>query len=109
MARSPFFVVLLTVATLGVYGVYWFHTTSSTVIAASHRDSTPLLWTAGLFVPVVNAFVLWRFIDAVNAATGRVRPLPVFLLFAIFFPAGQYRVQQAVNRAAGDPHTPVPP
>lgn len=107
--RRPLIVVALTLVTLGIYGVYWFYTTSRDMITVSGRDSHSVLWTLGLFVPMIDLLVLWRFSRTYSSITGAQKPLPVFLLWLVFFPAAQYVVQKGLNTAAGDATNPVRP
>ncbi|MDY6761460.1 MAG: DUF4234 domain-containing protein [Candidatus Nanohaloarchaea archaeon] len=109
MPRNPVAVVLLTLVTLGVYGFYWFYQSSAAVIQAAGSDAHPVLWTIGLFIPVLNAVIVWRYLNTVNAVTGGRSPVLLFLLWLVFFPAMQYLVQQDLNTAAGDAQNPVPP
>lgn len=106
--RRPLVAVSLTLLTLGLYGLYWFYSTSREMVDASGSSSRPALWLVGLFVPVVNALVLWKHSRLFGQVTGN-SALLVFLLWLAFFPAAQYLVQRELNAAAGDPQNPVPP
>ncbi len=109
MPRRPLVVVALTLATLGLYSIYWFYQTSTTVIRAAGRDAHPVLWTAGLFVPGINIVIVWRYVRTVVSVTGRRSTVLLFAAWAVFFPAAQYLIQQDLNAAAGDAQNPVPP
>ncbi|MDY6769953.1 MAG: DUF4234 domain-containing protein [Candidatus Nanohaloarchaea archaeon] len=105
--RRPFMVVILTVGTLGLYSLYWFHATCKELAAVDDRVR-PVAWTAGLLVPPVNAVVIWRYAVVVEDVTGR-SALLVVGLWLVFFPAAQYVVQRGLNDAAADVSNPVPP
>ncbi len=106
--RHPLGVVALTFVTLGVYGLYWFYRTGAAT-AATGQDARPLLWLIGIFIPLVNVAVLWRYAHAVAAATDRTGGPLLFVLLLVFFPLGQYRVQADLNAAAGDAANPLAP
>ena len=99
--RNPVLVIILTFITLGIYGIYWFYQTSKELIAYTHKQANPLLWTIGLFIPVLNLIVIWKYAHAVEEATGgRRNGILIFLLWMVFFPAVQYVVQSELNKLA---------
>lgn len=97
--RSPLKVVLFTLLTLGIYGIYWFYVTSKDIIQATGRDSNAVLWLIGLFIPVANLVVIWFYTQAVEDLSGDHSGALLFVLWLVFVPAGQYLVQQDINAA----------
>jgi len=47
-------VVLAGFITLGIYWLYWFYNTTRELGEINKSDTSPVLWTIGLFVPLVN-------------------------------------------------------
>ncbi len=47
--------ILLIVATLGIYGIYWFYQSATELkFVAKDAEASPTLWTILLFVPFAN-------------------------------------------------------
>jgi hypothetical protein len=97
--RDPLFVIFFTIITLGIYGIYWFYKTSKELIEYTKRDSSALLWTLGLFIPIVNVVIAWKYAHTLEKATkGKRSGILIFLLWLVFFPAAQYVVQSDINK-----------
>src|SRR5205823_13270451 len=65
--------VLCSVASLGVYGFYWFHQYRRRVSAELGRSDDAGLHTAGLLVPFLNyylTYLLWRDIGEARRRVG---------------------------------------
>lgn len=93
--------VVFTVVTFGLYVVYWWYVTHRQLARGTDAESSPVLRTVGLFVPVVNLVVIWktsRDAEAVTDLNGAV----LFLLFLAVAPAGWYLVQSGVNAVASE-------
>ncbi|MCJ7478626.1 MAG: DUF4234 domain-containing protein [Candidatus Nanohaloarchaeota archaeon QJJ-7] len=95
--RNPILVVLFTLITLGVYGIYWFYMTSQELIEETGQDSSAVLWLIGLLIPLVNFLVIWKYTAAVENASGEHSGPLLFVLWVVFMPAAQYLVQSDIN------------
>ncbi|MCJ7450296.1 MAG: DUF4234 domain-containing protein [Candidatus Nanohaloarchaeota archaeon QJJ-9] len=95
--RSPLAAIVLSVITLGIYALYWFYSTSKELINEAGEDSSPALWLIGLFVPLVNFIVFWKYSKTYDKALGTDDSLVIFLLFVVIFPAAIYIVQDKIN------------
>ncbi|MFB6119772.1 MAG: hypothetical protein ABEJ68_01500 [Halobacteriaceae archaeon] len=91
--------VLLTVVTLTLYTVYWWHKVHVQLARGTSADFSPAWRTVGLFIPLYNFVVMWRTSHDASAVTGKDGIL-VFLLFMVFPPAGWFVVQTGINEAA---------
>jgi len=99
--RNPIFVVVLSVVTFFLYGLYWFYQTRNEVNEVIGGRTSALLWTIGLFIPFVNLYVLWKYCEDLVAATKSSQSAVVyFILWVVFFPAAQYLMQQDLNKIA---------
>jgi len=99
--RSPIFVIVASIVTFGIYTLYWFYQTSKELIELSKSNSNPILWLVGMFVPLVNFYVFWKYSKAVEQVSeGSLSAILVFIVFLVFFPAAQYLVQTELNKHA---------
>ena len=57
--RNVVVVPILFIVTLGIYGLYWFYSTSSELMSYNRREGNPLAWTLIATLPVVNVFPIW--------------------------------------------------
>ena len=58
--RNLLAVLVLPVATLGIYGLYWFYRTSDEMIRLTESDENPLAWLLMALIPVLNVVALWN-------------------------------------------------
>ncbi len=75
-------VLLLTIVTNGLYFFYWFYVTRERVTAEVKGTDNVGLQTAGLLVPILNAFILYWLYRDINKARASQKLAP--------FPAGLY-------------------
>jgi hypothetical protein len=75
--RNPIAVALLTLVTLGIYGIYWFVKTKGEMNARGAE--IPTAWL--LIVPFVNIWWLWKYSEGVAKVTND--KLPVVLGFVL--------------------------
>lgn len=99
--RNPLFVVGVSIITLFIYAIYWFYQTRNELNELTGGKTGALLWTVGLFVPLVNLYVWWKYYEDVEKASkGAQGKVLLFILGLIFFPAAQYLVQTELNKLA---------
>jgi hypothetical protein len=92
--------VVLSVVTLSLYWIYWFHTVHGQLAEGTDADFDPTLRTVGLFVPIYNLLVMWRTSNDCEAVTETDGTL-LFVLWIVFVPAFWYLVQSGINDVAG--------
>jgi hypothetical protein len=71
--RSVLRVLLLSIISGGLYGLYWFYVTRQAVTAEIKGDDQVGLQTAGLLVPILNVFIIYwllRDIDILHRKAG---------------------------------------
>lgn len=104
--RSVIAVLLLTLVTFGIYGLYWLVKSKREMVARGAEIPTSWL----LLVPIVNYYWQWQFASGVEHVTrGRTQAIAVFLL-ALFFPLGMFIiVQSAFNKLADEQAQPSLP
>ncbi len=99
--RDPVFVVVVSFVTMYIYGLYWFYKTRSELNELVKGSTSALLWTIGLFIPIVNLYVLWKYCEDVEAASKKARDKVIlFLACIVFFPVAQWLVQEELNKLA---------
>ncbi|MBU0527225.1 MAG: DUF4234 domain-containing protein [Candidatus Micrarchaeota archaeon] len=99
--RGVLFVIALSLITFGIYAIYWFYQTRNELNELTGETTSPILWTIGLFVPIVNLYVLWKHCDAVEIVSKKAQnKVIIFLAWLVFFPVAQYLVQEELNKLA---------
>lgn len=115
--RSVIAVLLLTIVTLGIYGIYWSVVTK---IEMNKRGATiPTAWL--IIIPIVNIWWMWKYSEGVDKEThGALSTVISFLLLFLLGVIGMMIIQHefnkggetsAVPQAAGPaaPVAPIPP
>lgn len=95
--RSVGSVVVLTIITLGIYGIYW------TVVTKGEMNSAgaeiPSAWL--ILIPIVNIWWLWKFCEGVDHVTkGKMSAGVAFILLWLVGLIGTAIVQHSLNREA---------
>lgn len=99
--RDPLFVVVVSLITAFIYGLYWFYQTREEINELGAEKKDPLLWTLALFIPFVNLYSIWKHCEDLKAATNMERdPVIIFIAWIMFIPIAQYLVQVKLNRFA---------
>ncbi len=71
VAQPLWHLALLSICTFGVYDFYWFYRTWRMLREVAGSDQvrrSPLLLTAGVLVPFLNIYLVYRLFAAINAA-----------------------------------------
>lgn len=97
--RSLAIQVLLSIVTLGLYIIYWWHITHKQLDAGTSADVNPTWRTIGLFIPIYGIIVVWRDSHDAEPVTGKDGVL-IFILFIVFAPAAWYLIQSGINEIA---------
>lgn len=88
--RSVVRVIVLTILSGGLYGLYWFYVTRQQLFKELGQEDQATLHTLGLFVPLLNIYLiylLWRDINEVRVKAGLEGfEVILYLLLAIFVP-----------------------
>ena len=100
--RNMVMQVILSIITLGIYTIYWFHVTLGELYRANGRaDEKRWLWTLLYIIPIAQFFAYWhqgheyaRFVEE------KYPGIAIFILWLVFGPAVWFLVQQDLNRAA---------
>jgi hypothetical protein len=99
--RDPIFVIVASFVTLFIYCLYWFYSTRKELNELTKESFSPLLWTIGLFVPIVNFYVLWKYCEDLERATKKAQnKLVMFLAWMVLFPVAQFITQEELNKLA---------
>ena len=99
--RNPIFVIVASFLTLFIYALYWFYATREELNELTGGKTSAVLWTIGLFVPLVNIYVLWKYCEDVETASKKARDkVLLFLAWIVFVPIAQYLVQEELNKLA---------
>lgn len=95
--RSVGSVVVLTIVTLGIYGIYWAVVTKNEMNAAGAQ--IPSAWL--ILVPIVNIWWLWKFCEGVDHVTkGKMSAGVAFILLWLVGLIGTAIVQHSLNKEA---------
>ena len=95
--RSIVKLLLLSLVTFGIYGLFWFVSTKEEMRAAG--ADIPTAWL--LIVPFANLFWLWKYSGGVELVTKGKTSQPIgFLLLALLGVIGAAIVQDGFNKLA---------
>ena len=95
--RDPIMVVVLTIVTFGIYGLWWYATTKGEM--NDKGAEIPTAWL--IIIPIVNIYWIWKFCEGVETVTGGGLSGPVaFLLLFFIAIIGIPVVQSSLNKIA---------
>ena len=104
--RNPIVVILLTLVTFGIYGLYWFVKTKGEMVEMGADIPTAFL----IIIPIANIFWYWKYCKGVEKISGgQTSGVLVFLLLIFIMPIGQYMAQAELNKHAGGAAPAQPP
>jgi hypothetical protein len=92
----------LTIITFGLYGIYWFYSTATELVAATKSTANPVVWTVLLFVPF-GCFFSWYWYAKAFEQFSRSKTSPVLLMLLwIFFSPGVWIIVQSELNAVAE-------
>lgn len=95
--RSVISVLLLTMVTFGIYGIYWMVKTKSEMVQLGAE--IPTAWL--MILPIVSIYWMWKFSCGVEHVTqGSMGRVGTFLLMILLGGIGMLIVQHELNQAA---------
>ena len=100
--RNMLVQVFLFIITFGIYGLYWFYSTSVEMRElANDPDANPALWTVLLILPPLAFYSHYKYAELFEdvADDGMSRWI-LFILWIVFCPAVWFIVQTELNRQA---------
>jgi len=100
--RNPVLVLIFTIITLGIYGLYWIVSTTNEL--KRNTQSAPNPWLLLLMlIPFVNFIVIliyyWKYSKAINELSGFSAGL-MFVLWLFISPVGMIIAQIQLNKKA---------
>lgn len=100
--RNMWMQVFLTIITLGIYTIYWFHVTLGELYRANEtEDKRRWLWTLLYIIPIVQIFAYWhQGYEYDKFVNGKYPGIAIFILWIVFGPAVWFLVQRDLNAAA---------
>jgi len=109
--RNPFVVFLLTIITLGIYGLYWLVSTKGEMNAKGEKIPTAWLLLVSI-VPVIGWFValywLYKYSEGVDHVTGgQTAAILAFLVLWLIGPIGMAIVQAGFNKVGASESKPA--
>ena len=95
--RSPVMVVILSVITCGIYGLWWYVTTKGEMNAKGAQ--IPTAWM--IIVPILNLYWEWKFGEGVEKVTNKgMGAGTAFLLLLFLGIIGAAIIQSELNKVA---------
>ena len=99
--RNMIMQVVLFVITLGIYALYWYHSTLKELHTANGKNEGAGIWALVMMVPVLGYFASWHYASEFSEFTGGKYPtLVMFLAWIVFAPIVWILVQIELNKAA---------
>jgi hypothetical protein len=106
--RNLLLMVLWSVLTLGIYGIYWYYQTSEEIIRTSGDKGSPVVWTLLLFIPPIHVLSFWFYSQAFGRLTHEKNPSWLIFLLLVFLPIVAWiPIQLDLNELADTPPTPA--
>jgi len=94
--RNPVLVLVFTLITFGIYGIYWLYQVFKQVL---DEDESPILWLLGMLVPILNFVILWKMCQKVEDYSGGEHDgILLFILYLVFAPAAIILIQMDLNK-----------
>lgn len=104
--RNPVLVLVYTLISFGIYGVYWEVKTKGEMNKLG--ATIPTAWL--ILIPFVNIWWIWKYSEGVEHVTaGKYSAVLTFLLLWLTGMIGMAVVQDAFNNVGGMPQAPVAP
>ncbi len=103
--RSPIAVVLLTLITFGIYGIYWEVTTK--IEMTKRGADIPTAWL--IIIPIVQWWWLYKYCVGVEQVTkGKMSAVLSLVLMLFLSVIGMAIIQDAFNKVVDEPGNPQP-
>ncbi len=100
--RNPILVLVFTLLTLGIYGIYWIVSTTNELREKTQSAPNPWLLLLSL-IPFVNFIVMliyfWKYSKAINELTG-FSAGGLFALWFLLSPVAMILTQLELNKKA---------
>jgi len=102
--RNVFLVVLFSIITFGIYGIYWLVSTSNELKESGADMPNPWILLA-ILIPIVNIVVIlyyyWKYSKAMEQVTnGKVNGILMFVLWLVFGLISVIWAQLELNKLA---------
>jgi H+/Cl- antiporter ClcA len=98
--RNPVLVILFSIITLGIYGIYWLVSTTNELRRLTSIAPDPLALFL-LLIPVLNIFVwiwyYWKYSKEVEEISG-VQAILLFLFWILLSPVSMIITQVGLNK-----------
>ena len=95
--RDPIMVILLSIITLGIYGLFWYVVTKNEMNTKGAQ--IPTAWL--IIIPFVNIWWYWKFCEGVELVTNKGMGVAVaFLLLWLLGAIGEAIIQNELNKVA---------
>ena len=95
--RNPIMVIIWSLITLGIYGLFWDVTTTNEMNTKGAQ--IPTAWLS--IIPLVNYFWLWKFSEGVEVVTSKKMGVAVaFCLLFFLGVIGMAIIQDKLNQVA---------
>lgn len=92
--------ILFFVVTFGIYGLYWMHQVHKQFASGLDADFDPRRRTLGLFVPIYNLVVIWKFCQLSESVVDDQDGAILFILWVLVAPVAVYLIQDGINSVA---------
>ena len=93
--RSVVAVIVLSLITFGIYGIYWFVATKNEMVYRG--ASIPTGWL--VIIPILNIYWMWKWSEGVDHVTqGKLSAAVTFLLVFLLGVIGVAIVQASFNK-----------
>ena len=99
--RNILMIPILFVITFGIYGLYWFYSTSNELIRYNKSDENSFVWLLFALIPIVNMIAVWKHSQAIKSMSeNKVNGVMLFAIWIILPPVAMIWTQAEMNKLA---------
>ncbi len=94
--RNPILIVIFTIITLGIYGIYWLYSTKKELVELGAR--VPTFWL--FIIPIIDIYWIYKYAKGVAHIAKNSMGIIDFILWLVFAPIAMILTQIEHNKLA---------
>lgn len=94
--RNPILIVIFTIITLGIYGIYWLYSTKKELVELGASVPTFFL----IIIPIINIYWVYKYAKGVAHIAKNSMGIIYFILWLVLAPIAMILTQIELNKFA---------